>query len=61
MLGLARGHAVVRGGDHVIPDDIQAVFVGALAHRVTVGGRNDTAAAREVLERVLASVPVPRP
>lgn len=61
VLGLARGHAVVRGGDHVIPDDIQAVFVGALAHRVTVGGRNDTAAAREVLERVLASVPVPRP
>lgn len=60
-LALARGHAVVHGRDHVTPDDIQAVFVGALAHRVTVGERSDPTAAREVLRWILTRVPVPRP
>ena len=60
-LQLARGHAVVSGRDHVIPDDIQAVFVGSLAHRVMVGQRNDSVATREVLGWVLANVAVPRP
>ncbi len=61
LLHLARGHAVVQGRDHVTPDDVQAVFVGAAAHRVTVAGRVDTAAAREVLSWMLTLVPVPRP
>lgn len=61
VLRLARGHAVVSGRDHVLPDDIQAVFVGALAHRVSAGESGDTAAVREVLSSVLARVPVPRP
>jgi MoxR-like ATPase len=60
-LQLARGHAVVQGRDHVTPDDIQAVFEGALAHRVIVGERNDSTAAREVLRWILTQVPVPRP
>lgn len=58
---LARGHAVVEGRDHVLPDDVQAVFVGAAAHRVLVGDRTDAAAAREILTGVLGSTPVPRP
>lgn len=61
VLQLARGHAVVQGRDHVQPDDIQAVFVGALAHRVVVGDRTDTTAAREILRGTLEAVPVPRP
>ena len=60
-LQLARGHAVVSARDHVIPDDIQAVFVAALAHRVSVGNHSDTTSAREVLARILGQVPVPRP
>ena len=36
LVHLARGHAVVAGRDYVTPDDVQAVFVGAYAHRVMV-------------------------
>ena len=61
LLHLARGHAVVAGRDYVTPDDVQAVLVGALSHRVAVAGRVDTAAAAEVLGWMLAQVPVPRP
>jgi len=61
LLHLARGHAVVAGRDYVTPDDVQAVFVGAYAHRVAVAGRVDTRAAGEVLGWMLTQVPVPRP
>jgi MoxR-like ATPase len=61
LMHLARGHAVVSGRDYVTPDDVQAVFVAAYAHRVSVGGRVDTAAAGEVLAWMLTQVPVPRP
>lgn len=61
LLHLARGHAVVAGRDYVVPDDVQAVFVGAYAHRVMVAGRTDSIAAREVLAWVMSQVPVPRP
>lgn len=61
LLHLARGHAVVQGRDYVTPDDVQAVVVGAYAHRVTIGGRVDTASARELLAWMVSQVPVPRP
>ncbi|MFV0318604.1 MAG: AAA family ATPase [Microthrixaceae bacterium] len=61
ILALARGTAVVRGRDHVTPDDIQVVFTASLAHRVAVGDRVDTPGARAVLATVLERVPVPRP
>lgn len=61
LMHLARAHAVVVGRDYVTPDDVQAVFVGALSHRVTIGGRVDTAAAAEVLGWLATQVPVPRP
>lgn len=61
LLHLSRAHAVVAGRDYVTPDDVQAVFVGAYAHRVAVAGRVDTRAAAEVLAWILTQVPVPRP
>lgn len=61
LMHLARGHAAVQGRDYVTPDDVQAVVVPAYAHRVMVGGRVDTAAAREVLAWLVTQVPVPRP
>lgn len=61
LLRLARGHAVVVGRNYVTPDDVQAVFVGAYAHRVLVGGRLDIPAAREILTWLMSQVPVPRP
>ena len=60
LLRLAQGHAAVAGRDYVTPDDVQAVFVAAFAHRVMVADRIDTAAATQVLAWMLTQVPVPR-
>jgi len=60
LVHLARAHAVVAGRDYVTPDDVQAVFVPAFAHRVMVAGRVDTAGAAEVLAWLLSQVAVPR-
>jgi len=61
LLHAARAHAVIAGRDHVTPDDVQAVAIPALAHRVSPGGGVDTAAATSTLADLLAVVPVPRP
>ena len=61
MVQLARGHALLRGRDYVVPEDVQAVAVSALGHRLVVKpelwvrqiGGDDVAA------EVLAAVPVP--
>jgi MoxR-like ATPase len=60
LLRLAQGHAAVAGRDYVTPDDVQAVFVAAFAHRVMVADRVDTAAATQVLAWMLTQVLVPR-
>ncbi len=60
LLRLSQGHAAVAGRDYVTPDDVQAVFVAAFAHRVMVADRVDTAAATQVLAWMLTQVPVPR-
>ncbi|HUD38285.1 MAG TPA: MoxR family ATPase [Streptosporangiaceae bacterium] len=59
---LARGYAVLRGRDYVIPDDIKAVGVPALGHRITLRPELWTrkVSADDVVARILASVPVPR-
>lgn len=61
LLRAARAHAVVSGRDHVVPEDVQAIAAPALAHRVSVGGVVDTAAARSIIESIVAMLPVPRP
>lgn len=61
LLQAARAHAVVSGRSHVTPDDVQAVAVAALAHRVSVGGITSTQAAVPILRSIVASVAVPRP
>jgi len=60
LLAVAKGHAAVAARDFVTPDDVQAVAVAVLAHRVDdAGGLASTAAGRAAVERLLASVPVP--
>lgn len=61
LVGLSKAYATVAGRDYVTPDDVQAVFVGALAHRVLLAGRVDTRGASEVLIWLLSQVSVPRP
>ncbi|KRG79151.1 ATPase [Stenotrophomonas ginsengisoli] len=54
LLQSARAHALLRGRGHVLPDDIQAVFVALAGHRlVAAGGLLDgQALAQTLLARV---------
>ena len=62
ILQLARGYAVLQGRDYVVPDDIKAVGVAALSHRITLRPElwARKVSADDVIARILASVPVPR-
>jgi MoxR-like ATPase len=61
LLKLARGKAMLDGRDYVTPDDVKAVAVPALGHRITL--RPEMWVRRvtgdDVVEQVLASVPTP--
>ena len=64
-LGLAlaaRGFAVIRGRDYVIPEDVKAVSRAVLSHRVTVKPElwMTQASGPRVVDAVLAAVPTPR-
>jgi MoxR-like ATPase len=55
LLQASRGWALLEGRDHVLPEDIQAVWVPVVAHRLSSGNRDaDEKAARDLL----AAVPV---
>jgi MoxR-like ATPase len=61
LVTLARAWALVRGRDHVGPDDLRALAVPALAHRITL---DDDAWVRgtlpdDVVRRVIDRVPAP--
>ncbi len=59
VIRTAQAHALLAGRAFVGPDDVQAVTVACLAHRlVTDGGPSEAAA---LLRQVLASTPAPRP
>ena len=57
----ARAHAYVQGRVFTTPEDVQAVFVDACAHRIILShkGRALDGGAPEVLAGVLREVPVP--
>ncbi len=58
-----RARALVSGRTYVTPDDVQALAVHALAHRVRVAGLHDSGVGRHDAERVirelLSELPVP--
>ena len=61
VLKLARAEAAIRGRDFVVPDDVKAVAVATLAHRVIL--RPELWVSRttstQVVEALLREVPVP--
>jgi MoxR-like ATPase len=61
VLKLARAEAAIRGRDFVVPDDVKAVAVAALAHRLIL--RPELWVSRttpaQVVEALLRGVPVP--
>jgi MoxR-like ATPase len=62
VIQLARGHAVLDGRDYVTPEDIKAVAVPALAHRLVLRPEMwvRQVTGQDVAAEVLAGVPVPR-
>ena len=56
---LAKAHALASSRDHVRPDDIQAVVVPALSHRIVDATNDDLVAARSWIGEFLRQVPVP--
>jgi MoxR-like ATPase len=62
VIQLARGHAVLAGRAYVTPEDIKAVAVPALAHRLVLRPEMwvRQVSGEDVARQVLAQVPVPR-
>lgn len=55
-LRAAKGRALLQGRDYVLPDDLKALAVPALAHRIFLRGEGDPAA---LLRELLATTEVP--
>jgi len=62
LVQLARGQALLRERDYVIPDDVKSIAVPALAHRITLRPELwvRQVSADEVMAKLLASVATPR-
>lgn len=61
FLQVTKAYAAYQGRDYATPDDVKAVAVPVLAHRVGAVTRRGSHAARPVVEELLASVPTPAP
>ncbi|MEO8828941.1 MAG: MoxR family ATPase [Lapillicoccus sp.] len=61
LLLVGRAYAVLRGRDYVTPEDVKAVAVSVLAHRITVKPElwMSNVTGRSVVEAILGSVPTP--
>ncbi|HET7462454.1 MAG TPA: MoxR family ATPase [Longimicrobium sp.] len=61
LMLVARAYAVVAGRDYVVPEDVKAVAVPALAHRITIRPElwMTDVSGRSVVETVLGQVPAP--
>ena len=61
LLHAAQAHATVMGRDFVSPDDVKAVAVAALAHRIVLTNGVDIAAGARVVGEIVGVVAAPRP
>lgn len=59
LLRVSQAYALVRGGEFVTPEDIKAIAVPVLAHRLSVSGGFGSQAQKQAVEDLLHSVPVP--
>jgi MoxR-like ATPase len=64
LTSVAQGHAFVAGRDYVTPDDVKAVAVSVLSHRLvlrqTGSGIQETTKAAQVVQRIVGEVAVPQ-
>ena len=61
-LALFRGvrtYAWLKGRDYVVPEDVKALAVAVLSHRLVLSGAADTGEERRVMQKILDRVTVP--
>ena len=58
---VAQAHALLAGRPHVVPDDVRALAVPVLAHRLQLRNGPDSSRARAVVAEVAGGVAVPTP
>ncbi len=56
---VARSHAFLAGRDHVVPEDVKALYVPVCAHRLILRMENETLDRKEILLSLLDESPVP--
>jgi MoxR-like ATPase len=56
LLRAAKARAMVRGRDHALPDDVQALAEPVLAHRIVLAPESSRAKPQEVIADAVASV-----
>jgi MoxR-like ATPase len=56
LLRAAKAHAMMDGRDHALPDDVQALAVPVLAHRLVLGPETPRSAARDVVLDAVAAI-----
>jgi MoxR-like ATPase len=60
LAAAVRAHAAARGRDYGTPDDVKAVAVSVLSHRILLkAGSNARTSAEDAIRELLADVPVP--
>ncbi|NYJ75120.1 AAA family ATPase [Allobranchiibius huperziae] len=59
LLRAARAQAALDGRDHVLPEDVQRLWIPVLSHRVIMGGDASGRSATDTLAQLLKRVPVP--
>lgn len=60
MLRTAQAHAVAAGRTFATPDDVKAVAVAALAHRIIPSGGPNLARGRAIVDAIVRRIPPPR-
>jgi MoxR-like ATPase len=61
LLRTARAYAITHDRDYVEPDDVKAVVIPVLAHRIGDSAAVDLARSTAILHEIIANVPVPPP
>jgi len=62
LIRAAQAHAVLSSRSYVVPDDVKAVAVSCLAHRLlTLEGDEDFGQSAAVIRELLEATPAPRP
>ena len=59
LAAVSRTQAFLEGRDHVIPEDVKALFVPVCAHRLIMRPENETIDRKELLQSLLDETPVP--